>query len=125
MGGFYVYTGETGTIISLFNAVVSINVLASVVTILMIMYGLRKRNGYTNLILYMTVAQVIYDTQLFLFNFAVDDKGHFIHSVEITEISLGITFGVVTALYSLAICLIMAAIVKMRTLSCGDTLLCQ
>lgn len=113
--GFYQYTGETATVITLFNTVVSINVLCSIFTILMIVNGLKKRNGYTLLILYMTISQVIYDSQLFLFNFAVDEQGNYVTNVIIVELTLGICFGVATALYALTICLIMAAIVKKRT----------
>lgn len=111
---FHKYDGETGSIIGLFNAMMTLNVLASMITIWMIFYGLSKRNGYTKLILYMTIAQMLFDTQLFLFNFTTDDQGNYINAVVIAELFLGISLGVATALYALTICLIMAAIVKLR-----------
>jgi hypothetical protein len=95
---------STGILI--FTICAAVNVIASILTLYLI-YKLKKYNGYMLMIFSMTMAQLSYDTSLFMFNIKTD-LSYYIQSF------LGIFCGTAAALWSLVISIVLTYIVIRR-----------
>lgn len=87
----------------IFNIFTVINVLASIVILLLII-KMKKYNGYMLMLASMTVAELLYDSSLFLFNF------HSTMSYKL-QIFLGIFAGTATSLWSLVFSFVLSYII--------------